>query len=199
MLKLVLDTATDHYYLALVKDNQVLAEAYEYGAGNQSETMMPGLEKILKENNLTLKDVNEVYVGIGPGSYTGVRIAVVIAKMLGIMNNISVYQFSTLALIASSVSHESYPMIDARRGNAYLSHFTLSDNKLVRLEDDQVVSISDYFKGNEDEEKKMVSEGKPDVVKLLSSGEAKLVKDINALTPNYLQMVEAERKRRGLE
>ena len=98
---------------------------------------------MLKDNKIALKDINEVYVGIGPGSYTGVRIAVVISKMIGAMNNIPVYEFSTLSLIATASLNESFPLIDARRGNAYLSHF---DKDLNRLMEDKVVSIDEFFK-----------------------------------------------------
>jgi len=199
MYKLVLDTATDYYYLALIKDNIVLDEKYEYSLGNHSETMMPALEAILLKNKLKLKDVKEIYTGVGPGSYTGERIAVVVSKMLGIMNNIPVYSFSTLALIASSSNSECYPFIDARRGNAYIAHFKNDETHLERIEEDRVASLDEYFLNREEDKKMMIFFGKPNAIKLINSKECHLVNDINALTPNYLQLVEAERKRRGLE
>lgn len=196
MYRLVLDTATDYYYLALINDNEILDEAYEKGSSNHSETLMPRLEEMLKENKVSLKDVDEVYTGIGPGSYTGERIAVVIAKMLGLMNKCKVYSFSTLSLIASSTASESFPLIDCRRGNAYISHFTYVNGVLTRLMEDEVLSVDEFFK---DKDKTLIiTSGKPNPIALINSKEAKEEKDVNKLTPNYLQLVEAERKRRGL-
>lgn len=193
MIKMIIDTATEYYYLALLDDEIIIDEAYEKGNSNHSETLMPRLEIMLKDHNLVLKDIKEVYTGIGPGSYTGLRIAAVIAKMIGSLNKIDVYEFSTLALIASSVNHESYPLIDARRGNAYISHF---DKNLNRLMNDEVLSVDEFFKDKD--RSLIVTNGKPNPIKLLRSKEPRLVKDVDKLTPNYIQLVEAERKRRGL-
>ncbi|MCR5741199.1 MAG: tRNA (adenosine(37)-N6)-threonylcarbamoyltransferase complex dimerization subunit type 1 TsaB [Gammaproteobacteria bacterium] len=194
MYRMIIDTATDYYYLSILKDNSILSEAYEKGNSNHSETLMPVLEEMLKKDNLKLKDIDEIYTGIGPGSYTGERIAVVIAKMLGAMNKSKIYKFSSLALIASSKDSEVYPFIDARRGNAYVSHF---DKDLNRLDEDKVVVVSEYFKENN--ESLIVKSGKPNPIKLINSKEVVLVDDIDSLSPNYIQLVEAERKKKGLE
>ena len=196
MIRMIVDTATSYYYLSILKDDEVLDEAYEYGQGNHSETLMPRLEKMLKDNNITLKDIDEVYTGIGPGSYTGERISVVIAKMIWALNNTKIYKFSTLALIASSKNGESYPYIDARRGNAYIAHF---NNDFNRLMDDKVVCVSEFFANKEKDKELIIESGKPNPIKLIHSSEVSLVEDTNKLTPNYIQLVEAERKRRGLE
>ena len=196
MIRMIVDTATSYYYLSILKDDEILDEAYEYGQGNHSETLMPRLEKMLKDNNITLKDIDEVYTGIGPGSYTGERISVVIAKMIWALNNTKIYKFSTLALIASSKNGESYPYIDARRGNAYIAHF---DNDFNRLMDDEVVCVSEFFANKEKDKELIIESGKPNPIKLIHSSEVSLVEDTDKLTPNYIQLVEAERKRRGLE
>ena len=146
MKKLILDTSTDYFFISFVEENKILSERYEYAKGNQSEIIMVNLENMLKETSLSLSDFSEVYVGIGPGSYTGVRIAVVIGKMLAAMNNIKLYSFSSLALLVSSIKHESYAFVDCRRGNAYSAHFDYKDNKTIRLSIDSVVEVSSYFK-----------------------------------------------------
>lgn len=195
MYKLVMDTASDYYYLAILNDFNILSERYEKGFSNHSETLMPNLEGMLLNNNISLKDIKEVYVGIGPGSYTGERIAVVIAKMLAEMNEIQLYKFSTLALIASSKTGEVYPYIDARRGNAYIAHFDNHDN-LKRLMDDQVQNIDEFF--IDKDKSLLLSSATPNIIALLKSDEIVKVDDPSNLTPNYIQLVEAERKRRGL-
>ncbi|MCB9498381.1 MAG: tRNA (adenosine(37)-N6)-threonylcarbamoyltransferase complex dimerization subunit type 1 TsaB [Bacillales bacterium] len=198
MYKLIMDTASDFYYLGIVKDSEVLKEEYALGASNHSETMMPSLSKMLDSLNLKLKDMEEIYTGIGPGSYTGERIAVVIAKMIAIMNKAKLYSFSTLSLIASAKDGEVYSLIDARRGNAYMAHFINTKDSIKRLSEDEVINTEEYFISKEDKKSLIVTSTKPDVIKLLNSDEVKIVSDPSSLSPNYIQLVEAERKRRGL-
>ncbi len=197
MYRLIIDTALDYSYLGILKDRDIIFESYDKGSNNHSETLMPKLEKALKDLNLELKDMNELYIGIGPGSYTGVRIAVVIGKMLAVMNNTPLFEVSSLALLASSKLTESYPFIDSRRGNAYTTHFTIKDNNLVRLEDDKLVSISSYF--TDEMKEKIINEGKPNPILIIDSNLFMKVEDINNLSPNYIQLVEAERIRLGLK
>ena len=71
MKRLILDTSTDYFFISFVEENKILSERYEYAKGNQSEIIMVNLENMLKETSLSLSDFSEVYVGIGPGSYTG--------------------------------------------------------------------------------------------------------------------------------
>ncbi len=197
MYRLVMDTAMDYSYMALLKDNDILYESYSLGKNNHSERVLPELEETLKNNSIKLKDIEEVYVGIGPGSYTGVRIATVIGKMIAVMNNIKLYKFSSLALLSTSVDTESYPFIDCRRGNCYTAHFIYQDGILTRLKEDSLEKIDEFFNGLNKE--LIVKEGKPQILKLLSSKEVILVDDPNSLSPNYLQLVEAERIKKGLQ
>ena len=197
MYRLVMDTAMDYSYMTLLKDNDILYESYSLGKNNHSERVLPELEETLKNNSIKLKNIEEVYVGIGPGSYTGVRIATVIGKMIAVMNNIKLYKFSSLALLSTSVDTESYPFIDCRRGNCYTAHFIYQDGVLTRLKEDSLEKIDEFFNGlNKD---LIVKEGKPQILKLLSSKEVILVDDPNSLSPNYLQLVEAERIKKGLQ
>ena len=197
MYRLVMDTAMDYSYMALLKDNDILYESYSLGKNNHSERVLPELEETLKNYSIKLKDIEEVYVGIGPGSYTGVRIATVIGKMIAVMNNIKLYKFSSLALLSTSVDTESYPFIDCRRGNCYTAHFIYQDGILTRLKEDSLEKIDEFFNGLNKE--LIVKEGKPQILKLLSSKEVILVDDPNSLSPNYLQLVEAERIKKGLQ
>ena len=197
MFRLVMDTAMDYSYMALLNDDEILFESYSLGKNNHSEKVLPELEKALLDNNLKLKEIDEVYTGIGPGSYTGVRIAVVVSKMIAAMNKIKLYKFSSLALLATSVNKESYPFIDCRRGNCYLAHFKYENGVLTRLMDDCIKKIDEFF--DDSNKDLIIKEGKPQILKLLNSKEVVLVEDSNSLSPNYLQLVEAERIKKGLE
>ena len=194
MVTLLLDSSNTALAVGIEKDGQLIGYTSYEAWQQQSEHMIPEIDKLMENLHVNRQDIGGIICSIGPGSYTGVRIAVVIAKMIGAMNNIKVYEFSTLSLIASSVDTESYPLIDARRGNAYLSHF---DKDLNRLMDDEVVNVNEFFNGKNKE--LIVESGLPNPIKLINSKEVKLVEDIDKLSPNYIQLVEAERIRRGLQ
>ncbi|MBP5342448.1 tRNA (adenosine(37)-N6)-threonylcarbamoyltransferase complex dimerization subunit type 1 TsaB [bacterium] len=197
MYRLVLDTALDYSYIAILKDYDIVFESYDLGKNNHSETLFPRLKSALEKLNIKLKDISEVYTGIGPGSYTGVRIAVVIAKMIAAMNNIKLYSFSSLSALVSSMKSECYAYVDSRRGNCYTAHFKYENGKLVRLKEDTIEVTSEYFKGIDKD--MIISSLKPDPIALISSDLVNLIEDANSLSPNYLQLVEAERIKMGLK
>ncbi len=190
--RLVIDTATKYIYLALVVDDIEVDSVYQVGDNNHSVTIMPLLEEMLQKQHIELTDINEVIVGIGPGSYTGVRIGVTVAKMIGYLNQIVVKEISSLALMASH-SNKAYvlPLIDARRGNAFMALF---ENKttLKYLYQDVLKNI-EVFKSNINQDYEIIKEGKPDIQKIIQSDLLKKVEDIHELVPNYLQVTEAER------
>ena len=193
---LVIDTATKYIYLSLVVDGVEKDYVYQEGINNHSVTIIPLLDEMLKKENLTLKKVDEIIVGIGPGSYTGVRIGVTVAKMIGYLNKISVKTVSSLALIASASKEKNIiPFIDARRGNAFMAHFNNKDNTLIRIEEDCLENIEEY-KSAHDFEFDFIEGGKPDISKIINSKLLQLVENVHDLKPNYLRITEAERNKR---
>ncbi len=192
---LLIDTATKYIYLSLVVDNLEKQFVYQEGINNHSVTIIPMLSDILKKENITLQDLDEVIIGIGPGSYTGVRIGVTVAKMIGYLNHIKVSMVSSLAIIASASNSEYIlPYIDARRGNAFMGLYRLRDGILERIEDDCLENI-ETFKNMHKMKYDFKAEGKPKIAYLLGSNLLEEVQNIHELKPNYLQITEAERNR----
>lgn len=190
--RLAIDTATKYIYLSLVVDDQEVASIYERGDNDHSVTIMPYLKEILDKENLSLKAIDEVIVGIGPGSYTGVRIGVTVAKMIAYLNQIKLTTISSLALMAS-VSDSDYilPLIDARRGNGFMALFS-SQDQLTYVKEDTLQNI-ESFKKAIDVNYQVVEEGKPNIERIIQSNLCKQVTDVHDLVPNYLQVTEAER------
>lgn len=79
---LTLDTATTVMAAALMNGKELLGESNVYGERNHSVHVITELEGLLSEAGLTRDDVDGLAVGVGPGSYTGIRIAVTAAKTL---------------------------------------------------------------------------------------------------------------------
>jgi len=189
---LAIDTATDYIFLSLVVDGVEVGHAYQNDINNHAVTIMPLLDEILKTAEVKLNELTGVIVGIGPGSYTGVRIGVSIAKMIGYLNGIPVQTVSTLALIASG-SEESRILsyIDARRGNAFLACFEQDHGVMNNTVPDSLANAV-VFQQEAGNGYVKVTEGRPDILKVLRSHLLRNVENIHELVPNYLQITEAE-------
>ncbi|MBQ7641085.1 MAG: tRNA (adenosine(37)-N6)-threonylcarbamoyltransferase complex dimerization subunit type 1 TsaB [Acholeplasmatales bacterium] len=189
MYSLILDSATKLLYVCLVKDNKVVYESYTEGKNDHAKNIVYKVDEALKTNNITSDDLNEVVVGIGPGSYTGVRMAVAVAKMLAVFKkNIKLYTISTLKLMASGKEGIVLSMIDARRNNSFGMIIDTKKNKYII---DECLISNDELKSNDYEYE--VNEGEFVVNPLYVLANKVLVNEPHLLVPNYLRDTEAER------
>ncbi len=85
----------------------------------QSEHMIPEINSLLEKHNIEKNDFAGVMVSVGPGSYTGVRIAITIAKVMGVALNIPVYPVSALQILKND-KKPSICMINARSNRSYV-------------------------------------------------------------------------------
>ena len=142
-LILGIDTATQYLCLALVERNgEVLAHTAEPVEREHAVRIVPALEALLGAAHATPKDVVGISVGMGPGSYTGLRIGVATAKGLADGLGVSVGGADTLAAIAAEglvPGQTGLAMLDARRGNVYYG--------VYRREPDGVSGLSAPQKG----------------------------------------------------
>lgn len=192
---LVIDTATDYVFLSLLIDGIEVGYTYQNDVRNHAVTVMPKLDELLKKAQIALKEITEVIVGIGPGSYTGVRIGVTIAKMIGYLNNVPVKTVSTLALLASSSSAAKImARIDARRGNAFTACYSQENGIMKAIISDILVNVEQFDQIHEMPDEIVIT-GKPDMEKILRSKLTVFVENIHELVPNYLQVTEAERNK----
>ena len=88
MKTIVMDSANKYLVVALYENQKCLASLQEEGNRKQSEYAIVYLQKLLQENHLKMSDFDEMVITIGPGSYTGVRVALTIAKTLNATMNI---------------------------------------------------------------------------------------------------------------
>lgn len=122
MLILGIDTSTDILALAVLKDKKMLGE-YNLSLKRQhSEKLIPLIKESFSLLNINPGDLDGIAVGIGPGSFTGLRIAITAAKLMGRINGIPVKGISTLEVMAAGVRADYIlPLIDARRNRVYYS------------------------------------------------------------------------------
>lgn len=192
--RLVIDSASKFLYVALYEDLECLGKYYEEGFNDHSVKLMSEIERIFVKNNVKVKDLDEIVIGIGPGSYTGLRIGVVVAKMFAWNNDIPVRTVSSLAMFASSSTKDGLVLseIDARRGNSFLGLYKKTGKTLVLADEEQLVNLEEY-KENITDSFVVVSSGEPNLEVILNSDISNIVSDIHGLNPNYLRITEAER------
>ena len=189
MYSLILDSATKILYVALIKDNETLYESYIEGKNDHAKNIVAKVDEALKKSNITVNELNEVIVGIGPGSYTGVRMAVTVAKMLAVFKkNIKLYSISTLKLMASGYDGIVLSMIDARRNNSFGMIIDMNKNEYIINE---CLIANDELKNNKYDE--IVTDSSYTVDPIYVLNNKVLVEEPHLLVPNYLRDTEAER------
>lgn len=114
MLILAFDTATDVATSALVSDGEVLGERT-----SRAVTLLEDVDALVRQAGARTADIEALAVGIGPGSFTGVRIGLSTARGLALALGIPVAGVSTLAALASGAPG-AVPVIDARRGEVFV-------------------------------------------------------------------------------
>lgn len=193
--RLILDTATKHLFVALYHGLECKESYYKQGENNHSVLLMNVIQEQFHSQEWTVADLDEIIVGIGPGSYTGLRIGVVVAKMFGWSHNIPVRTVSSLALLASSQKKAGLILaeMDARRGNSFLGLYKNTGKTLILEDDEQLTNLENY-KSTIKDAYNVVSVGTPNIPLLLASDVLKEVTDIHGLNPNYLRKTEAERQ-----
>ena len=100
MKTLCLDSAHKYLVIGLYENDRMICGTANLSWKRQSETIFPELMRLMKEAGWDSDDVDEVVITDGPGSYTGVRIAMCVAKVLCTRKHIPLYAVSTLQLYA---------------------------------------------------------------------------------------------------
>ncbi len=137
MKTLVLDTAWKNLVIALFEDDQLLAGYTQEAFKRQSETLFVALKGVLKKVGCTLKDLDQVIITNGPGSYTGLRMALTTAKILGTQAPIRVGTLTTFQLYAG-IAPKANVLLDARGNRAYVAHVEngqVQEMDILALED----------------------------------------------------------------
>ena len=132
MISLFIDTSLSDVSIALLKNEKILSIIHNNIPGEHSIYVTKYIEDILKDNNISPKEVNELVVVNGPGSFTGIRIGVTIAKMFAYLLNIRIVTITSLkARIIGRNSEYLLSTIDAKHDNYYVGLYDKEYNKLL--------------------------------------------------------------------
>ena len=146
---LAIDTSNFALGVALLNGNQVVGEYITNVKKNHSVRAMPAIEKLMHDCDMKPVDLDKIVVAKGPGSYTGVRIGVTIAKTLAWTLNIPISGVSSLEVLAANGKFfQGYicPLFDGRRGQIYTGLYEALDGQLKTIQADQIVQSSEWAK-----------------------------------------------------
>ena len=135
MKVLGIDTSTRTTAIGIIEDDEVLAEYNLRGRVSHSESVTDMIEEIFKKFEFSLEDIDLIAVGIGPGSFTGLRIGITIAKVLAFSLDKDLIGVSSLVANGMSDYGKVAAIVDARRGNVYGSIIDNDKDPEVLFED----------------------------------------------------------------
>lgn len=199
---LFIDTTTS-YPVVAVSDGCNIKDIYNSKIDSDiSVSIFSIIENMFKKLEITPKDIKTIMVANGPGSFTGTRIGVTIAKVYGYSFNLKVIPVSSLELLATTSTDTEYivPMIDARRGYVFAGIY---DKNLNIIKEDSYISLDDLNNELLDKDYTFISndEFNFNTVNSNINLEKLLLKhmddegvNVHSLNPNYLKKTEAEEK-----
>ncbi|MFT6990260.1 MAG: tRNA threonylcarbamoyladenosine biosynthesis protein TsaB [Paraglaciecola sp.] len=140
---LIIDTATEACSVALEVKEQVF-NRFEICPQQHSQRILPMIDEVLKEANVTLKDLDYLAFGRGPGSFTGVRIATGVLQGLALGTGHKVVGISTLAAMAQQAYVQNQceqvtSAIDARMSEVYFGQYQVQQNVMTLIGEEQVL------------------------------------------------------------
>ncbi|WP_026693054.1 tRNA (adenosine(37)-N6)-threonylcarbamoyltransferase complex dimerization subunit type 1 TsaB [Peribacillus kribbensis] len=223
MKVLAIDTSNYVMGIALLEDGKVSGEYITNLQKNHSVRVMPAIQDLMRECNVKPAELDKVVVAKGPGSYTGVRIGVTIAKTLAWTLNIPLSGISSLEVLAANGKHFNgliSPLFDARRGQIYTGLYGYNEGLLQTVKDDRNVLASDWAEELKQREEEILFLGTDlpiheSVIKEIMGEKAKFApytsfnprpgelaflgihkeaEDIHTFVPNYIRLAEAEAK-----
>ena len=133
MISLFLDTSSKKLVVILVKDNEILSKKELESINDHASHLVPFIDEVLKENSMTTKDINKIFIVNGPGSFTGTRIGVTVGKTLAFSNNINVIPVSSLKqYIFSKEGYDYYvSIINDKNNRLYYGIYDKNYNDII--------------------------------------------------------------------
>lgn len=194
MLSMFLDTSSDTLLISFIEEKDSIKHELTRrtltGRRTHAEQLVPLIQDALTECHLEVKDFDRIVCGIGPGSYTGLRVSLAVAKMFSWTLNIPLYTVSSLDIIASGYFKEAntYIIKEKAKTDWVYAKVVSSDGKTLSvLEKDSFITTSDYeHMANKYPNAKLITDGEWDFDCTFDLVQTE-VKDIHNCVPEYLR------------
>ena len=202
MRYLYIDTSSSYLYTAIIEDNKLLSEIKEEYGQSLSEVALPRIASMFEETKLNPKDIDKIIVVNGPGSFTGIRIGLTIAKVYAWGLNIPITTIYSLEAMALSSDNNTYhvPMINARRGYVFAAIYDENYKEILKPQHIQLVDLQEKLKeinnyeiiSNDEFDDIEVIPYEPNLLKVVDYFKDKENVNPHAVNPEYLKLTEAE-------
>lgn len=203
MRYLYIDTSSSYLYSAIVEDDQLLAEIQEEYGQSLSEITLPKISFLFQQAKLSPKDIDKIIVVNGPGSFTGIRIGLTIAKVYAWSLQIPITTIYSLEAMALSSDKKTIhiPLINARRGYVFAAIYDENQNVILKPQYILLQELQDYWKQYDSyeiitndlfEEIEETTKYVPNLLKIVQHFKDKKAINPHAVNPEYLKLTEAE-------
>ena len=201
MISLFIDTSASDVSIAILKEEKILSKINKNIPNKHSIYVVPFIDEVLKNASLTPDKVEKIYVVTGPGSFTGVRIGVTIAKTYAYLRKIPITAVSSLKMLALSNNNETIlSLIDAKHDNYYLCLYNKEKEEIIKEhfgnKEEVLEIIMKYHPTivsaeeiNNEEIKSMKQE--LDISKIIAYYQKKEEENYFTIKPNYLKLPQA--------
>lgn len=205
MKSLLINTSTKTVIVSIIIDNEIKYLYQKDSDNDLDKSLLPIIDEAFKNTNISPNDLDTIYVTNGPGSFTGIRIGLTVAKIIAWGLKIKVVPISSLELMASTITDKEniVPIIDARRDYVFAGVYDkdlnqISEDKYILLEDlmKEYPLANSYYISSEEFN---FDTHKPeyDILKVINKHKDDEGINPHQLNPNYLKKTEAEEKLEG--
>lgn len=204
MKYLYIDTTSNYLYTGIVDDDKILCEIKRRYNHDLSTMALSSIAEMFNKNGIKPNDINKIILVNGPGSFTGCRIGITIAKVYAWTLNIPITVISSLeAMATSNLDYDFFvPVIDARHGYVYAGIYDKDGNSIMK---DQYIkkilletaangmtSNYTYITNDNLELDGTVNIYNPDILRIVTKYKEKEEINPHVIDANYLKLTEAE-------
>lgn len=200
---LYIDTSSSFLYSAITTESGILAEVKKEFGQSLSEEALPEIVKLFEQNHLKVKDIDKIIVVNGPGSFTGIRIGITIAKTFAWSLNIPITTITSLEAMMLSIDSNTVkvPMINARRKYVFAAIYSENNEEYLKPQHIKIEQLEEYLKeytdyivitNDEFEEFTKYEKYNPDILKIVNYFKEKETINPHGVNPEYLKLTEAE-------
>ena len=140
--------------VAVAEGSVLLGKAFFSAPAKHSAEVFPALAQLLKAQNKAPKDIEQIYISIGPGSFTGLRIAATIAKMMSLANDTKIVAVDTLDILAENIyeyieqtAHTPQSIaaiLDAKRDEFFIAVYNFENGRYIKSTADSVLTAEEF-------------------------------------------------------
>ncbi len=186
MIYLILETSSPRGLISILEEDRILlSQEVPFGVRESGE-LVPILEEALKKLSLTVGDFKNIILGIGPGSFTGLRIGASVAKALSFAKNIPIIGVSSLKSFDPLIEGPFGALLDAKLHGVYLQKGLKENGRIYYEEEARIYSLDAIEKACESLPLLITSQRAPLLTKLENRVQEEKLKEY---APDPLQML----------